>query len=132
MRLAAPRRKRSTRSSPTPTPYTPRRRPRAPRSSSTSRTRTTAVAASPAAISRGTSGPSAVTTRGDAWGGAAATSGVELLLCLRRVVVRVDVGDVEGTVAADLHDRRHFRKRIVVHLARQEVEPAGGQRMFAL
>ena len=58
--------------------------------------------------------------------GAAAGASVELLLRLLRVVVRVDVGDVEGTVAIDLHDRRHLAKRIVVHLARQEVKPAGG------
>src|SRR5436853_7078701 len=101
MRSAAPRRKPSTRSSRTPTPYVPGRRLRAPRSSSISRTRTTAVAASPAAILRGTSGPSGVTTRGKGLRGA----GVELLLRLLRVVVRVDVGDVEGTVAAELHDR---------------------------
>src|SRR5438034_6902041 len=122
MRSAVPRRKPSTRSSRTPTPYMPGQRPRAPRSSLTSRTRTTAVAASLAAIPRDTSGPSAVTTRGDGSGDA----GVELLLRLLRIVVRVDVGDVEGAVAADLHDRRHLRKRIVVQLARQEVEPAGG------
>src|SRR6266540_3232181 len=132
MRLAASRRKPSTRSSRTPTRCTPRQKPWASRSSSTSRTRATAGAASPAAISRCTFGPSAVTPRGEGLGCAAAGTGAELLLCLLRVVVRVDIGHVEGTVGVDLYHRRHLGKSIVVHLARQEVKSAGGQRVFAL